>query len=269
MNEPEETKKPESIGIVCFKWEAAPGSPENKRFIANHVNALKYMVARHLSIPHKFYCVTDDPSGLDSDVSVVPMPDVFRNMQYCFPKIMIFSEECRQWFGEYFLFIDLDVVITNSIDSLIPTRGVDFVIHGKPVLFSLWELMWSKKLRRKRALYNSGIKYNSGMIYLRAGARAEVYNQFSQDAALNLREKFCMKGSDQLWIAYRLGFKEKMWSKSDGVYSYGSDLAGKKKTRLPDDARVVLFGGRFTPWQTEALQAAPWIPKHYPVGLLQ
>jgi hypothetical protein len=37
----------------------------------------------------------------------------------------------------------------------------------------------------------------------------------------------------------------------------------KKKGRLPEDARVVVFWGQPDPWMPEALALSPWIKDHW------
>ena len=56
------------VNVICMKWGSMYG-PE-------YVNHLRAGVARHLRRPHRFVCFTDDGSGLDPAVEVMPLPEL-------------------------------------------------------------------------------------------------------------------------------------------------------------------------------------------------
>jgi hypothetical protein len=77
------------------------------------------MVARNLAIPHKFVCYTDDPKGLRC--KTLPLPKGFEgwwNKIYLF-KPGLFTGKC--------LFLDLDVVVTHSLDALAALDGFHII----------------------------------------------------------------------------------------------------------------------------------------------
>jgi len=251
-----------------MKWRCGSNAPQHKKFTARHVNALKHMVDRHLSMPHHLVCVTDDPEGLDPEIRVLPLSEAYRRLPKCYPKITLFSADCRRLVGDRLLYIDLDAVITAPLDPLIPSDEVEFMIHAKPVKFRIGELLRSRTRRKQKKFYRSGVKYNGGLMYMRTGSRSEVFDSFKIDRARAIAERFHARGSDQVWIQHCLGLNERTWGRSEGVHSYGSDLSGKKRAYLPGDARIVLFGGRYTPSDAGVLESSPWIADHYPVDTL-
>lgn len=107
------------LNIVCYKW--------GTRYDAEEVNILRASVRRHLSIPHTFYCVTDDPEGLDPDIVVMPIPE--RAMVGNGPKIHTFSEG---FLGlgpqDYVVSLDIDIVIVGSLDFLAQDPDKTFII---------------------------------------------------------------------------------------------------------------------------------------------
>lgn len=54
--------------IICMKWGTKYG-PE-------YVNRLYNMVARNLTLPFTFACLTDDSSGIRDEVVCYPIPEL-------------------------------------------------------------------------------------------------------------------------------------------------------------------------------------------------
>lgn len=77
-----------------------------------YVEKLRDMVARHLSIPHRFICVTDQPEPLD-DVEMIP---VSGELPGWWAKMALFSPDLRG--PGRCLYFDLDTVIIDDITPL-------------------------------------------------------------------------------------------------------------------------------------------------------
>ena len=90
------------VNVICMKWGSMYG-PE-------YVNHLRAGVARHLRRPHRFVCFTDDGSGLDAGVEVMPLPELGlpggqRDLRW--RKLAVFGERLGDLTGTT-LFLDLD-----------------------------------------------------------------------------------------------------------------------------------------------------------------
>ena len=181
-------------------------------------------------------------------------------MQY--PKLWLFSTQVSDILGDRLLYLDLDVVVTGNFDRLIPNEYVDFKIWAHKYGPSWLSAFCSRKKRNQRAFYNARKRYNSSLIYLRAGSRSMVYDRFTEAEALAIKQKYQVAGSDQVWIYYALGPGQETWTSADGVYSYHRDLSDP--SILPDDAKLVFFPGRWNPWDPEIIAASPWVTQHYP-----
>ena len=62
------------LTVCCFLW----ADPQGKcnavyRYGREHVAALARMVRRHLTMPHEFVCVTDEPEALAGVCRTVPL----------------------------------------------------------------------------------------------------------------------------------------------------------------------------------------------------
>jgi hypothetical protein len=233
-----------SFSVVCWKWHT-PGY--RSTFGPEQVNVLRRMVKRNLSMPHRFICVTDRPDGIDPDVEVVPLWDDFasvpsphgRGNPSCYRRLKAFSAEISDVFGPRFVSIDLDTVVTGSLDSLFD-RPEDFWIWGQT---------------------DERTNYNGSLWMMSAGARRQVYDRF--DPKTSPREAYLAGkfGSDQGWISHVLGKGEKVWSTADGVYSFRKHIA-QNGNQLPANARLVNWHGRIDPWSHKA-QQIPWVKEHY------
>lgn len=232
------------LTFVTFKWSPPPGY--RSAFEGKHVDVLRRMVARHYRKPHRFVLVTDDPRGVHEkdvelfelwpDFSTLRNPSGIKNPS-CYRRLKLFARNAGGWLGERFVCLDLDTVITADITPLFEEE-CDFRI-------------WRSS--------TSGNPYNGSLWMLRAGARPQVWEDFDPSSSPFETKRAGFYGSDQAWIAHKLGRQERTWGPEDGVYSFRNDL---KAGGLPVDARIVFFHGAIDPWSSQA-QRLPWVREHW------
>jgi hypothetical protein len=107
--------------VICMKWGTAYG-PE-------YVNILAAMVKRHLTVPHNFVCFTDDTTGIHPHIETRPIPDIplgsaaiwsgWRKLASLSPKLGLTGSV---------LFLDLDLVILENMDSFFTFKPKEFCI---------------------------------------------------------------------------------------------------------------------------------------------
>lgn len=236
------------LSVVCWRWQ--PDVGYRSKYLPKTVNVLRAMVERWYPHPHRFLCVCDDPAGIDPRVEIVPAWNDFESLPSphgrknpsCYRRLRMFHPDIAAVFGERFVSIDLDVVLTGDVSPLW-NRPEDFVAYGD-------------------TNPSPGSHYNGSMILLRAGSRPQVWNTFNPHRSPDEARHAGSFGSDQAWISYCLGGKEAKFKKADGVYSFRNDLPEREKHRLPKDARVVIFHGRLDPWSQE-VSHIDWIKEHY------
>lgn len=238
------------LQVGTFKWKAPPGY--RSKFEGEQVNTLRNMVARNLKIPHEFFCITDDPTGIDSGVRVIPLWDEFANLKSphvspngavnpsCYRRLPMYGKKGRELIGERFWVLDLDVVIVDDVTPLVDIPD-DFKIWGDTA---------------------KGTPYNGSMQLMNAEARAQVYETFDPVESPKKGRALGYIGSDQAWIGACLGPNEKKWTARDGVYSYRNEIAPKGGT-LPHNARIVIFHGHVDPWQSTTKTRHRWVREHY------
>lgn len=235
----------EKFTFVCFKWRGPPGY--RSQFNCKHVNTLGKMIKRHFNRPHELVCITDNATGIDKDIRIVPLWDDYSklvsphgiNSPSCYRRLKIFSEEAKDIIAPRFLCLDLDVVITGDLTSLVD-REEDFIAFGDthPTTY-----------------------YNGSIILLKAGSRKEVWEDFHPIESPKKAKELKQYGSDQGWIGARLGPNEAKFTTDDGVYSWRCHLANKGG-RLPQNAKVVLFHGCIDPDHRLA-QIQQWVRLNY------
>jgi hypothetical protein len=224
------------ITVLCWLWQQPNG---RTRYSALHVNIWADMVARNLSIPHRLACVTDDGVGIDPKVAIIRPPRDFEDVRLptwpdhrpqCLRRLAMFRRDAGEVFGEEILCTDLDLVVGGPLDPMVRQCG-DF---------------------RMAVGTAPGRPYNGSLLYLRAGARPQVYEAFTATGAAEAGRRFV--GSDQAWIAHCLGPGEAVWGEDDGLVYHG--LPRKPGT----ERRIMFFPGATKPWSRSH---DPWVAQNY------
>lgn len=232
------------LSVVCWKWK--PHAGYRSHYGPAQVNILRSMVRRHYQRPHRFICVTDDASGIDSDIEIVPLWNDYSQLPNphgpknpsCYRRLRMFHPDIGQVFGDRFVSMDLDMLVTGDLRPVLD-RHEDFVAYGDT---------------------NPRTHYNGSMILMTAGARAKVWETFDPETSPRKSKAAGFWGSDQGWISYCLGAGEARWTPTEGVYSYRNHIQRTKM--LPQNARLVVFHGCVDPWSREA-QNLMWVQQHY------
>lgn len=146
----------EIVTVVCVK--------QGTKYSSEYVNKLRSMVRRHMPVPHRFVCYTDNPKGLSEDIIIVKIES---GLEQWWPKI-----DCLNIFnkGETILF-DLDVVILNDLVRLasVKTRTVS-------VLYS----QWKEGYLQPRATEKFPTLYNSSIMKWTGDQGKEIYDYFQK-----------------------------------------------------------------------------------------
>lgn len=253
------------LTILCWKW-AGNTMGERVEYTADHVNRLASMLKRHLARPYELACVTDDPRGIREDVRIIPAREFWAcqkshqlmAMEKCYRRLKLFDPLAAEWFTGRVVSIDLDVVITGSIDPLFE-RSEPFVIWGDPCLDNT---------------------YCGSLFMLEPGALSYVWADFDAETALMLRKTHGLIGSDQAWLSHVVPDASR-WTKRDGVYSFRMDIKSQFVQRqhilrrqmgravaerdggLLKDARIVFFHGLDDPSQIHLYARHNWIKEHW------
>ena len=98
--------------VVCIKW--------GNVYTPDYVNRLYNMIERNTTEPFKFYCFTDDDSGLKDEVIQKPLPIMNvkpEENKFAYRKEAgLCADNLGGLNGQRVLYLDLDVVIVDNID---------------------------------------------------------------------------------------------------------------------------------------------------------
>jgi hypothetical protein len=145
------------ITVACVKWGA--------KYPARYANVLRAAVARHLARPHRFVCLTDDPSGLDAGIEARALSP---GRVGWWNKLELFRP--GQFEGRV-LYLDLDSVIVGDLAPLAARCGI------------VWLDDWGWRRR----------VYGSGTMVWDAGEHADAWNDYTPEVAARLE-------GDQDWL---------------------------------------------------------------------
>ncbi|MDA0240822.1 MAG: tetratricopeptide repeat protein, partial [Proteobacteria bacterium] len=186
--------------VICVKQGTLYG--------ADYVNRLASMVRRNAESDVRFVCFTEDPSDLDTTVEVRPLPAP--GLQGWWNKVALFREDLDD-IGDRLLFLDLDVVITGSIDPLLRYES-DFAVMDND--------------------YVPGC--NTSVVLFRRGSRPDIWHKFTPEVSENY-------GGDQDWVAINVPDAD-LWPVG---WCVTYRLRAAKAP--PPDSKIICFSGRPNP----------------------
>lgn len=207
------------ITVACVLKSGGDYGPD-------YVSRLKNSVARNLTLPHKFVCLSD----MDVDCERIKLKDLYPGW---WSKLELFRPGL---FDSKVLYLDLDTVILRNIDGLVKHNHRFSMLHG---------MRESTKHRRASGI----MAWN--------GDYSFIYDEFKE-----LSQKEIDKISwDQRFIIKVLrdyGVEpEVIQNIFRGVLSYKNNIRGRKV--MPRKAKIICFHGK--PRPHEALEKEPWMKK--------
>lgn len=213
-------KRPNDLTICTFLWGSWYGKG------VEYVNKLYRGIERNLTIPHQFRCFTDRVRlpGADKGIKLLPIPPNVMNWRRNLKKLIMFAPDND--LSRWVLAIDLDVVITGSLDDIVCWRG-EFITCD--------------------SVKSSG-KMGGTLIGFYAGWGEDLlWNYFLKNPWIADE----VKGSERKLYRLRIG-KYNLWQREipNQVYHYRS-LSGTIEKRLPLNARIVYFTGQPKPHQVQ------------------
>ncbi|MDR2934239.1 MAG: hypothetical protein LBU68_03070 [Rickettsiales bacterium] len=250
-------KKREPVNIICLKYGTA--------YSAEYVNKLFNMVMTNITIPFRFYCFTDNVDGIDPRVIIKPIPELRGSDGKSITGFTRWNKEaglCNDDLGGYdlrgkrVLFLDLDVIITDTIDSF-------FSYHKSDEEFIIIK-DWSKGKKN--------VKYGQASCYaFKVGTLGDIKKYYEENAD-TVHKKYKLDAQYFLsdMITKKFGYL-KFWP-DEWVQSFKyhclpiNVLRWIKTPKLPHDAKIICFQGYPNP---EDAIIGRWAPKGQKVPFLK
>jgi hypothetical protein len=239
--------------VLCMKW--------GTRYPSDYANRLWSMIQRNTRRPTRLVCYTDDPAGLDPAIEVHPLPlyDAPPDMLWDgWRKLSLWSETLQGVAGDC-LFLDLDIVITQSLDAFF-----DYEPHATYCVIENWTQL------------GRGIG-NTSVFRFRVGAHPNILGDFLRDP----RQQKDLYRIEQTYISNSIS-GQVFWPR-DWCVSFKHSLMPYwplnfvVPPRLPATARLVAFTGKPDPdeardgiWPAKGwkklykqVRPTPWIAEHW------
>ncbi len=229
----------ETVNIICMKW--------GKKYGPEYVNRLHSMVRRHLSRPFRFVCLTDDATGLEAEIESFPLLHLAipNGPERGWNKLTTFSNPLYDLQGQA-LFLDLDVVIVDSIDCFFDFEARFPIIKD-----------WVKH----------DVTGNSSVYRFTVNAHADILENFRRDHVA-IRQRF---RNEQEYLSHfvsgqgALSYWPEQWCRS---FKYHCNQRGLRAWFLPPErppqARIVVFHGNPNPPEAIAGKSGKWYRKVLP-----
>lgn len=222
------------LGITTWLWG-------NGKYVPDDVRRLAAGVRRHLSVPHRFICFTDQDYSFGPGIERWPISAAdLTKIRGCFARLQLFQRDyIDKVLGVDAVFnMDLDTVVTGNIG-----RTVD-----RPEPFVCLQNVNTA----------NPCPMNGAYMLIKAGAHPEIWEEFSLDRARKMR--FHEFPDDQGWIWHMLP-DAAGWNAGheSGIYVYNK-RGWPGGDELPSDARLVTFVNN-TPRNMQ--KKLPWIKEHW------
>lgn len=221
----------ETANFVCMKWKDA--------YSADYVNKLYSMIQRNIKRPFRLICYTENKEGIIPEVEVYDLPPfnfpeewqwrAYRKKSLTRAVLHPFKE------GERFLFLDLDVVITGSLDEMFDYEtDKDFIICYN----------WTR---------GKGKIGNSSVTMMRVGALNHVIEDLEKDPVKYVNQ---YKTASQEYMSAKviekygkLTFWPDEWCRSFQIHCMQWRFMRliKAPSLPPTDCKVLVFHGAVNP----------------------
>lgn len=236
----------QAVNVLCIKW--------GKKYGPEYVNKLHNMVGRNLKRPFRFVCLTDDAEGIDPQIEVKPIPAIgFDEFDQRKPwtfahgwlKLTSFASPLYDLQGRT-LFLDLDIVILDSLDPFFEQKGEFIVIRE-----------WDK---------SDGTGNTSAYIYT-IGAHTDALDHLKNNYPASIAD---VRNEQEFITGYlsrqgKLSYWPEAWCRSFKRHCLRRGLMGWfAPPVIPPGARIIAFHGKPNPPDAIAGVSGKWYRRVMP-----
>lgn len=239
------------INIVLWKWQQAGNGRAS--YSAEHVNVAASMLRRNIKLTSRIVCITDDAGGITECETASLWGDCsnMANMSgnylpSCYRRLKLYDRSTQAELGitkgERIVSIDLDTIVTRSLDKLLKTEG----------RFVGWEMPGTHHPK----------VFNGSLQMFTAGDLQSIWSSFDPNRSPRDAALAGYRGSDQSWLSWKLVNQAgSVGLKYPDIASYPSQMLIQKKR--PEDSTMIFFHGKVKPWFPEAKAETPWVSTYW------
>lgn len=215
-----------------------------EKYTPVYVERLYAGIKKNLKQPFRFMVMTERERQVEFSDGIerhaIKDPGLAK-YKGCLVRLRMFDPGWQQNRGieDRLVCIDLDVVITGSLDALFDRPEKLVVLKG--------------------ANASNPCPYNCSVVMTRRGAHPELWHEFSIERIQKIPHY--QFPDDQGWLAHRVPNAAGWYvGRSSGIYAFQKPGWPDGSAELPYDARLVAFPGWRDPAEFITL---PWIRKHW------
>lgn len=213
------------------------------------------MVRRNMSRPYRFVCLTDDETGIDPSIETFALPPIGIpefdaatgwTRLHGWLKVTVFAVPLYDLTGPT-LFLDVDIVITGSLDEFFDPPG-DFIVIKE----------WDKR-------DDTG---NTSVFRFTAGAHAALIGDLAKSLDTVQRDYRNEQEFVTSWFSRqgKISYWPKSWCVSFKRHCMYRGIKGFfKPARIPEGAKVVVFHGKPNPPDAIIGRSGKWYRRVLPV----
>jgi len=244
------------MNVLVFKWntnskQLIPSGniqATKTKYDSNYINR-HYKLIKNKSPQVNYFCVTDDPIGLDKNINIIPLWKEAREFGGCYLRLYLFSKDFVKLLNEKFLLLDVDTTIIKDFSHLYDTNE-DFVFY--------------RTENPERAKSNKPYRFHLNTSLISPGIKFEIWDKFIngniQETIYNSRRLFT--GTDQSWLNYyakQINWNPPHWDNKDGLYIMNDIM--KMNNNLPSNALIINWAGPRDPYETK-WQNIKWVKEN-------
>jgi hypothetical protein len=236
-----------TVNVACMKWGTMYNGP--------YVNNLYSMVERHLTIPHRFVCFTDDNRGFIKGIESFPLPgpDLMGGGRFgSWNKVALFASKLADLTGPT-LFLDLDLLVVSSMDCFFEYQPGQFcIIHD-----------WSRRQEGNSSVFRFEVGQHVTLL--------DYFQKHQEEVRCNYR---CDQSyvSDALQKSGQLRYWPESWCCSFKRHCLAKwPIHWFATAKLSPESKVVVFHGRPKPpdaakgtrSKLRYIHPVPWVAEHW------
>jgi len=215
------------INILSVKW--------GTKFSNRYVNNLYTGVKNNIKIPFKFYCFTDNKTGLNKEIVALPLP---KGIPYWWNKLYLFSNELPV--EGRVLYIDLDTVIVGDITHIARCK---------------------EKFVMLQDVYHPERRGSGLMAWDTSNDYSVLWEKYHPQAQA-IHERFWPHG-DQVWIQQHLPVNPSLWQELYKNQILSLKVECVKQSSKPKDARIIFYHGKPSIKESLNIPNFQWIRKYW------
>ncbi len=239
------------------------------RYGPEYVARLFEGVSRHLSRPHQFVCLTDDPASVPEGALAYPLPEFDLpdgEQDLVWRKLSLFQSPLFDLSGQA-LFLDLDVVIVDSLDPLFDTPGSFYIIRDDDL--GLPKIGRWLNPRRAQRLRDIG---NSSVVRFKINALNFIPKKYQSDPQAAMDSTPCRREQDflseQMKAIGELRFWPKGWCVSYKTHCVPPLISLFRVPMIPPNAKIIVFAGKLKIPDAIAGRGGSWYRRTRPAAWL-